>query len=225
MKGKRIFYCELSYFLGVVILALGNTFMERASFGLSMVVAPAYLLHLKISEFLPFFSFGMAGYTLQVFLLIGLSIVMRRVKKGYFLSFLTAVLYGFVLDGLMSLVALIPFTGIAARLIFFVLGLLVSAFGVSLLFHTYFPPEAYDLIVKDLAKKFDKPIGKIKTIYDLTSCVIAIALSLCFFGNFVGISWGTIVCAALNGFLIGRFGKLLEKHFTFKDALPFRDKL
>ena len=81
------------------------------------------------------------------------------------------------------------------------------------------------MIVKELAKKFNKPIGKVKTIYDIASCVIAIALSLCFFGAFVGISWGTIVCAALNGFLIGRFGKLLEKHFEFKDALSLRDKL
>ena len=225
MKGKRIFYCELSYFLGVVILALGNTFMERASFGLSMVVAPAYLLHLKVSEFLPFFTFGMAGYTLQVFLLIGLSIVMRRVKKGYFLSFLTALLYGFVLDGWMALIALVPFTGLVARLVFYAVGLVVTAFGVSLLFHTYFPPEAYDLIVRDLAQKFGKPIGRVKTIYDITSLVVSVSLSLCFFGAFVGISWGTIVCAALNGFLIGRFGKLLEKHFDFKDALPWRDKI
>ena len=154
MKGKRIFYSELSYLLGIVILTLGNTLMERASFGLSMVVAPAYLLHLKISTFLPFFTFGMAGYTLQVFLLIGLSIVMKKVKKGYFLSFLTAVLYGFVLDAWMSVIALIPFTGTVARLLFFVFGLAITAFGVSLLFHTYFPPEAYDLIVKELAGKF-----------------------------------------------------------------------
>lgn len=222
MKGKRIFYSELSYFLGIVVLALGNTLMERASFGLSMVVAPAYLLHIKISEVLPFFTFGMAGYTFQVLLLIGLSIVMKKVKKGYFLSFLTAVLYGFVLDGWMSLIALIPFTGTVARLIFFVLGLVITAFGVSLLFHTYFPPEAYDLIVKELAQKFGKPIGKVKTVYDLSSCVIAVILSLCFFGSFVGIGWGTVVCAFVNGFLIGSFGKLLEKKFEFKDALPLR---
>ncbi len=225
MKGKRIFYSELSYLLGIVILTLGNTLMERASFGLSMVVAPAYLLHLKISTFLPFFTFGMAGYTLQVFLLIGLSIVMKKVKKGYFLSFLTAVLYGFVLDAWMSVIALIPFTGTVARLLFFVFGLVITAFGVSLLFHTYFPPEAYDLIVKELAGKFAKPIGRVKTVYDLSSCVIAVILSLCFFGDFVGIGWGTVVCALVNGFLIGSFGKLLEKHFTFKDALPLREKL
>ena len=44
---KRIFYTELAYFLGLLILAVGTAFMERANFGVSMVVAPAYLLHLN----------------------------------------------------------------------------------------------------------------------------------------------------------------------------------
>ena len=49
---KRIFYTEIAYILGLIALALGTAFMEKADFGLSMVVAPPYILHLKISEFL-----------------------------------------------------------------------------------------------------------------------------------------------------------------------------
>ena len=47
---QRTFYTELAYFLGLLILALGTAFMERSDFGVSMVVAPAYLLHRKVSE-------------------------------------------------------------------------------------------------------------------------------------------------------------------------------
>lgn len=46
---KKIFYTELSYVMGIIILSMGTAFMEHAEFGLSMIVAPAYLLHLKIS--------------------------------------------------------------------------------------------------------------------------------------------------------------------------------
>ena len=56
MSKKRVFYCELAYVFGIIILAFGTSLMEKASFGLSMIVAPAYILHLKISEFLPIFS-------------------------------------------------------------------------------------------------------------------------------------------------------------------------
>lgn len=41
MKIKRVFYTELAYAIGIIVLALGTALMERADFGMSMVVAPA----------------------------------------------------------------------------------------------------------------------------------------------------------------------------------------
>ena len=75
---KRTLYAEAAYLLGIVILALGTALMEKAAFGMSMVVSPAYILHVKISEFLPFFTFGMAEYTFQAFLLVILGIGRKR---------------------------------------------------------------------------------------------------------------------------------------------------
>ena len=46
---KKVFYTELSYILGLVIMAFAAAFTEKADFGMSMVVAPAYILHLKLS--------------------------------------------------------------------------------------------------------------------------------------------------------------------------------
>ena len=225
MKGKRTFYCELAYFVGIVVLALGTALMEKADFGMSMVVAPAYLLHLKVSEFLPFFSFGMAEYVFQALLLIILSLIMGKVKKSYFLSFVTAFLYGIILDGAMGIVARFPFGGFVWQAVLYTAGLFICAIGVALLFHTYFPPEAYELFVKELSEKFKLSIGKTKTIYDCCSCVLGVILSLGFFGKFVGVQWGTILCAVVNGWLIGRISQFLENTFHFQDALPFRDKL
>ena len=96
---KRIFYTELAYVFGLVALAAGTALMEAADFGMSMVVAPAYLIHLKLSRTLPFFSFGMAEYTLQAFILALMCIALRRIKLSYLFSFVTAVIYGFLLDG------------------------------------------------------------------------------------------------------------------------------
>ena len=69
--------------MGIILLALGTAFSEKADFGMSMVVAPAYLIHLKVSQYLPFFSFGMSEDVFQTLILIALAIVMRKVKKGY----------------------------------------------------------------------------------------------------------------------------------------------
>lgn len=225
MKGKRIFYSEAAYVLGILVLAVGTAFMERADFGISMVVAPAYLLHLKVSEYLPFFSFGMSEYVFQAVLLVLLALAMGKFKKGYIFSFVTAFLYGTVLDGAISLVACIPYAGVMWQMIFYVAGLVICAIGVALLLHTYLPPEAYELVVKELSRKFGASVGRTKTVYDCCSCVFAIVLSLCFFRSFVGVKWGTIVCAVVNGWMIGKICGFLDKKFIFKDALSLREKL
>lgn len=218
---KRVFYTEAAYVLGLIILAFGTAFMERADFGVSMVVAPAYILHLKISQFLPFFSFGMAGYTLQAVILLVMIVLLRRVKFSYFFSFVTAVIYGFILDIAIPLVALIP---MPVGFVFYIIGMLLCPMGVSLLFHTYLSPEAYDLFVKEVAAGFRLDITKFKTAYDCVSCLISIILSFAFFGmwHFEGVKIGTVVCALLNGTIIGLFSKLYEKLWRFEDRFPLR---
>jgi len=222
MREKRVFYSELAYVIGIIVLAFGTALLEKADFGMSMIVAPAYLLHLKISPYIPFFSFGVAEYVFQGFLLVLLSIVLRKIKFLFFLSFVTAFIYGNILNLFISLISFIPFEGIVFQIVFFVLGAIICSFGVSLLFHTYFPPEAYELVVKEFSQKYNTNIGKTKTIYDFCSCALAVVLSLCFFGGFVGIGVGTFICAIVNGWLIGKFSNLLDKYFNFKDALSLR---
>ena len=220
---KRVFYSELAYVIGIITLAIGTAFMERADFGVSMVVAPPYILHLKVSEFLPFFSFGMASYTFQAALLIAMMIILRRVRIKYFLSLVTAVIYGLCLDLSMIAIANIPFEPLALRVGFYVLGMLLCSASISLLFHTYIPPEAYELFVKEISEKFGFSISKVKTVYDCSSCLLAILMSFIFFGlwHFEGVKLGTVVCALLNGTLIGLFTKAFERFWEFRNRFSF----
>ena len=221
METKHNFYSELAYLVGLVVLAAGTALMERADFGMSMVVAPAYLLHLKISTFLPFFSFGMAEYVLQAVLLLVMGLLLRSFKLSYLGSFITAVIYGIVLDVEMSLLALIPGSSLVGRVVCYVLGMLFCAIGIAFLFHTYLSPEAYELLVKELVAKYGWNLSKVKTIYDCTSCLIAVILSFVFFGfgHFEGVKWGTILCALINGTIIGICNDWLGRHFVFIDRL------
>lgn len=221
---KRVFYSELAYIIGLIFLALSAALMEKADFGVSMIVAPAYILHLKVSQYLPFFSFGMAEYTLQAILLVVMILVLRRFKLHYLFSFVTAVLYGFILDFMIMWVSYIPSDLLICRILLYICGLIGCAVGVSLLFHTYISPEVYELFVKEISALLNANINKVKTIYDCTGCVIAVIMSFAFFGwfNFEGVKIGTIVCALLNGFTIGAFSKIFEKHFEFKDRLKLR---
>ncbi|MCF0135236.1 MAG: hypothetical protein HUJ69_02330 [Lachnospiraceae bacterium] len=223
---KKTFYTELAYLIGLLTLAFGTALMERADFGMSMVVAPAYLVYLKISQYVPRFTFGMAEYCFQALLIIVLSVVLRKFKRKYLFSFATAVIYGNLLDLLIWVVGIIPEAGYVQRILFYILGLGVCALGVSFLFHTYITPEAYELFVKELSEKTGKNIHVVKTIYDCCSCLAAVMMSFAIFGLFIfeGVKAGTILCAVINGWLIGKISSLLEKKFEFKDRLDLKEK-
>lgn len=222
---KRTFYTELAYVLGIIGLAFGTALMEKADFGLSMVVAPAYLIYLKLSQVWSFITFGMAEYAVQACLLLALVMVLRKFRLSYLFSFLTAVFYGFALDLSMALVAQFGTPDTATwRISFYIFGLLLCALGVALIFHTYIAPEVYELFVKLVSAKMHKDISQFKMLYDCISCLIAILLSFLFFGlfHFEGVKLGTVICALVNGQLIGIFGRWMEKHFDFADGLPLR---
>ena len=220
----RKFYTESAYVLGMILLAVGTALFELANFGMSMVVAPAYILHLAISPIFSLFTFGMAEYTLQAVLILAMSLYLRRFRISYLFSFVTAVIYGFTLDGCLFLMDLIPWMSMAARIVYYVVGMLTSAFGIAFMFRTYISPEVYELLVKEVSVTKNFNITKVKIIYDCISCAVAILLSFCFFGlwHFEGVKLGTVLCALFNGKIIDFFSKWMGKRFEFRDALPIR---
>ncbi len=219
---KKVFYTELVYLLALVIMAFSAAFTAKADFGMSMVVAPAYILHLKLSALFPWFTFGVSEYVFQGLLILITTVLMRRFKLSYLFSFITAVLYGTLLDGAILILAPIPANSFLLRIIWYCIGVILCSFSVSLFFHTYIAPEAYELIVKEIPLKFDVNINKVKSIYDAVSILLSVFLSFAFFGFgvFKGIQWGTLVCAVVNSIFIRFFSYHLEKQFEFKNRFP-----
>ncbi len=222
---RRVFYTEAAYLAGLLLLAVGTALMEKADMGVSMVVAPAYLTYLKVSQYLPFFSFGMAEYLLQAALLVAMMLLLREFRWSYLCAILTAALYGLVLDGAMQLIRALPDDVLFLRLTaYYAGGMLLCCLGVAFMFKTYLTPEAYELFVKRVSAKWGFSLPKFKTCYDLASCGVGILLSFLFFGfgRFEGIRWGTVFCSLVNGFLIGRWTWVLDRLFRFKDRWPLR---
>lgn len=225
MAEKRVFYSEAAYVLGVILLGFGTALMEKADLGVSMVVAPAYLIYRAVSQAYPFFTFGMAEYSFQAFLLIALSVALRRGRKSYLFSFVTAVIYGCALDLFMRLIAGVPTDTLGWRLLYYFTGLVICSAGVACYFHTYVTPAAYELTVKEISEAYGFRIDKVKTIYDLCSCFAGVVLSFLFFGfgHFEGVKFGTLFCALVNGWLIGRIGAWMERTFRFEDRWALRE--
>ena len=145
-------------------------------------------------------------------------IIVRRVKASYLLSLPVAIIYGFILDGAVAVVSLLP-TVLAARIIIYIIGMLLCCAGVALLFGNNLPLASHELIVKEIAAKFGLPVHKVKIAYDVTCLAIAVIASLLLFGKLVGIGVGTVFGAFAYGPIIRLFQRAYEKLFKFEDGL------
>ena len=154
-----------------------------------------------------------------------LALMMLLLKKGkavYLLAIPAAVIYGVLLDGAMGLLGQLSPMGFWGRLGLYSLGVLVCTASLSLLFHSYLPPAAYEMLVKTLAARYKWKLIYVKTVYDLCSLGISVALSLLLLGSVQGIGAGTVVCALIYGWMIGLFGKLFGKYWQFRDRFALR---
>jgi len=207
---KTVFYSEIAYFAGLFLLAFGTGMTVFGNFGLSMVVAPAYILHVWLSRFWSWFTFGVGEYVLQGTILVFIWLALKGKKLTCLMSFLSAVLYGLILDGSLALMAYISN---------------VMWLRITRLFHSYLPPAAYELLVMVFADRYGKKLTVCKTVYDCMSLVVSVVLSFVLFGKILGVGVGTVICALLYGWLIGRFSLLWERVFAFRDRWPLRQKL
>ncbi len=210
--------CEVVYLLAIVLLSFAVALLTAADFGISMIVAPAYLLSLKLGVL----SFGQAEYVIQAGLFILLCIVLRRFKPVYLISFVTCLIYGAVLDLWRLLPCFDPNVtqpgsmALWLRIVMFIFGVLITSFSIALFFKTYLYPQVYDFFVKAVSFRYGIPLPLFKTGFDMTFLIVSVVMSLCFFGGFIGLGWGTFAMAVLNGSIIGFFSARLDKAFEFR---------
>ena len=223
MKKIKV-HTTVSYLFAWILLAFGTAMQSHGGFGMSNIVTPAYVAHSYISQFLPFYTFGTAEYVSQIIVLIATMLIVRRVKASYLLSLPVAIIYGFVLDGAVALVSLLP-TGIVARVIVYLIGMLLCCAGVALLFGSRLPLASHELIVKEVAERFSYPVHKVKIAYDVTCLAIAVIASLLLFGKLVGIGVGTVFGAFAYGPIIHLFQRIYGRVFVFVDSFERKPRL
>lgn len=218
LRKKTCISSEFTYVLAIILLALAVAILTSANFGISMIVAPAYLLSLKVGVI----TFGQAEYIIQSGVFIVLCLVLRKFRPIYLMSFVTCLIYGAVLD----LWRLIPCfdpsvtepgsMALWIRIPMFIIGVLLTSFSVALFFKTYLYPQVYDFFVKAVSLKYGIKVSVFKTGVDLALLLMSTVMTFCFFGKFVGLNWGTLVMATLNGTIIGFFSRQLDRIFEFK---------
>lgn len=203
------------YAAAVFVLSFATAMLAAADLGMSMVVAPAYIVSIRVSAL----TFGQAEYIVQGMLFIMFCVIMRKVKPMYFFSFASGLVYGAVLDFWRMAVPhfdperFAPGTlPLSLRTVYFIIGFLLNSLGVALYFKTYFYPQVYEFFVKGISGRFGIKLSLFKIGFDLTCLVIAFAFSFLMLGKIAGIGPGTVALAFGNGVLIGMYEKWMDRH-------------
>lgn len=212
---------EAAWLLGIILCSLGVALCTKAGFGLSMIAAPAYILHLKLVSFSAFFTQGTCEYLWQGFLLIVMCIGVQRFRIKYLLAFVTGILFGCSLDMWLSVFGGgTVYASMAGRILCFALGEAVTALAVAFYFRTSLPLQIYELIVTEFADRYHIVNDGMKLINDVTMLAVSVMLALLLNGVLDGIGIGTLIITGVNAVLIGLFGKLLDRFFSFEPKFP-----
>ena len=224
MSGKKItLHSEFTYAASIILLSFAVAMVSAADFGVSMIVAPAYIISQKLS----FLSFGQGEYLVQSILFIVFCILMKKVKLVYLSSFATCLIYGAVLDLWRKVIPVLNpditapgSMGMPLRIVLFAAGMLLTSFSVMLFYKTYLYPQVYDFFVKGVSKKYGIDRTKFKIAFDFSCLTLSCILTFVFFRKLVGVGVGTLVMTALNGFIIGFFDRLFDKYVDLKPFFP-----
>jgi len=202
---------EFAFILAIITMPFAISIMTKANLGLSMIAAPTYIISEKVS----FLTYGQTEYIFQALVLISMCVVVRKFKWSYLTSFLSAIIYGSILDFFIWCIKDRAMEAMWQRILAFVAGMVLTSLSVALFMNTYLAPCAYDYFVRTvvLEKKLD--LRKFKLSFDFAFLILGTALTLILFHKFIGITWGTLVIAVCNGNIIAFINNLMKKHIDF----------
>jgi uncharacterized membrane protein YczE len=183
---------ELNWLLGVFLVALGVAICNRANLGISMIAAPAFIIADAIHPLWNGFTVGMAEYLVQGLIVIFACLICWRIDWRYLLSFLTAVIYGYVVDMWMLIIGTEPFEELWLRWVMLIVGDIVTCTGVAFFFRTYLPVEAYELFVNEVSRVRKFNLHKVKWIFDFSCLAVSVILAFSIFGDATTFDWATI---------------------------------
>lgn len=212
---------EAAWILGILLCTLGVCLCTKANFGISMIGAPPYILHLWLRDALPWYTQGMSEYVWQGIILVVTCIAIMRFKLRYIVSFGTAILSGLSIDmWLFIFGGNGAYENMVVRIVAFALGELITSVAIAFIFRTTLPVQIYELAVCEIADRYKLKRDRVKLVNDIVMLAISITLALVLTGGWNGIGVGTIVITFVNAPLITLAGKVLDRIFEFDSRFP-----
>ena len=200
------------FVLGVAINSFGVAFITKSALGTSQISSVPYVLSL----WQPSMSFGMTTFLFNMLFILGQIVLLRReFHPIQFLQIAVNVLFSSLIDVSMALLGFFQPDTLPVRLISLLVGCAILAVGITIEVAPDTLVVPGEGIVRAISQVSGKRFGTVKVYFDVSLIVIAVVLSLLFFGKLNGIGVGTVVSARI----VGTFVNIIDRHFPLLDYI------
>lgn len=200
----RIILCVL----GLFIAGLGVAVTKKGELGVSPISSVANVLSLKFT----FLTLGNWLIIWNCMLILGQILILRkRFQLFQLLQIPLSFLFGYFTDFGVWLLSFTKVDAYYMRLLMVFLGTVILGLGISISVIANVILNSGEAFVKAISDTTHKEFGNLKVGFDITCMVLAVILSLLFFGFTVrGTREGTVIAAFLTGFVVKFFSKRLQ---------------
>lgn len=196
---KRILVCVF----GAFWYASGVAFTKNCNMGISPIVSAAYALSLWI----PGLTLGWATSVIN-FVCFGIQKALLGKKytlQRFITQFIMSLAFSVMLDFTAVIWAFVQPGSYVVKLITFLFGCAVLAFGVVTIASSNFEQLAAEGVVSAIVERTGFKFGNVKIAFDATMVLICCVITFCFCGGITGVREGTLIAVLM----IGTFAKMI----------------
>lgn len=209
----------LWFIVGVLVNSFGIALITKAALGTSPISSVAYVLSLALPLTIGQFTFIMN----MVFIALQPVLLRREYRPIQVLQIAVNVVFSAFLDVSMGMLSWLDPTTLPAQLAALLVGCAILGVGVAVEVAPdvlMVPGEGLVRVIYIVvSRRFGSArFGTIKNLFDISLMLIAVVLSLAFFGYLNGIGVGTVIAALL----VGRIVNLTNDHLPL---IPYIKKL
>ena len=209
MKKTELIKRYILFIISLFFVALGVAVTKKGEMGVSPISSVANVMSYGFTDI----SLGTWLIIWNCVLIVGQIILLRRAFKPIqLLQIPVSFIFGYFTDFGMWCVSFYTPDTYILRIVNVIIGTIIVGFGVSLAVIADVIMNSGEAFVKALSDKFNKEFGAMKTAFDICCVVLAVVLSLVFFGfKIVGTREGTLIAALFTGSVVKFFCSKISK--------------
>lgn len=199
---KNIVLRYLIFSIGLYCLSLGMVLIVASSLGTTPISSLNYVLSLNTP-----LSFGSATFIFNMILIVGQLLLAGRHAscKDYIeilLQIPFSIPFSIFIDFNMWLVEGLHITNYLMAITILATGCLMQAIGVTLEIKPDVAMMSAEGFVKYTSRRFGKPFGTTKVMFDVSLVIGAIVLSWTMAGRIDGVREGTVIAAMITSYIV-----------------------